>query len=211
MVTTVTRTACFALSMLLACLPCASSPRSSHSHDKTVWNYEGGIWLVTDGSIANGPCFRISGHVTAPHFFDNLKRIDDEEKGAIFLRGTETVKTFPDQLLLSFMILDRPCSAQYLHTSSQTYLTRALVSSLRLNLYWKHGVDMRPIKNVVGENFTVKQVQPYAADLAKDLPEKFEWFCQFAVPSADVPLSDSLVLIIRTPDDRIAARVAARM
>jgi len=31
------------------------------------------------------------------------------------------------------------------------------------------------------------------------------------VPSAGVPLGDSLVLIMRTPDDHIAARVAARM
>jgi hypothetical protein len=167
--------------------------------------------MVTDGSVPDGPCFRVSGHVTASHFFDNLKRFDDEENGAIFRRGSETVTTFPEELLLTFMLYDLPCSVEYLRTSSQRYLTRAIVSSLRLNLYWKRGVDMRPIKNVTADNFVVKQVKPYIASSAQDLPERFEWFYQLVIPSAGVPVSDSLVLIIRTPDGRIAARVAARM
>ncbi len=43
------------------------------------------------------------------------------------------------------------------------------------------------------------------------LPEKLSWSYEFAVPSADVPLGDSLVLVMKTEDNRIAARVAARM
>jgi hypothetical protein len=37
------------------------------------------------------------------------------------------------------------------------------------------------------------------------------WTYELAIPSAEVPVTDSLVLIFRTPDGRIAARVAARM
>jgi hypothetical protein len=52
---------------------------------------------------------------------------------------------------------------------------------------------------------------PYAVKLATELPKRFEWSYQLAVPSKDVPLTDSLVLVFRTADGRIAARVAARL
>src|SRR5258707_15478268 len=64
------------VSLLLAVLPAAPAPQPSR--DKTVWNYEGGLFLQTNGSIPNGPCFRISGHVAAPGFFAILKRIDTD-------------------------------------------------------------------------------------------------------------------------------------
>jgi hypothetical protein len=38
-----------------------------------------------------------------------------------------------------------------------------------------------------------------------------EWDYELDVPSAGIPLTDSLVLIVRRDDGRIAARVAARM
>src|ERR1700741_753575 len=86
------------LAALLACLPLASA---APARDKSVWNYDGGIMVLTDGSIPDGPCFRISGRLTAPKFFDNLKRVDTNS-GALFRRGAETVDAFPDQLLLAF-------------------------------------------------------------------------------------------------------------
>ena len=54
-------------------------------------------------------------------------------------------------------------------------------------------------------------IVPYASNLTSQLPKRFEWSYQLAVPSKDVPLTDSLVLVFRTTDGRIAARVAARL
>ena len=53
--------------------------------------------------------------------------------------------------------------------------------------------------------------QAYAVDLAAELPERFEWEFEFDVPSDGVPVTDSLVVILRAPDGHIAARAAARM
>ena len=59
-----------ALAIALVCpasLPqAAGTTRPKAVHGKTVWNYDGGIDLVTDGSIPGGPCFRLNGRVTAP-------------------------------------------------------------------------------------------------------------------------------------------------
>jgi hypothetical protein len=210
--------------VLLAVLPgvCAPQPqrdKNKHDHDKekAVWNYDGGLFLTTNGSIANGPCFRISGHVEAPGFFDNLKRIDSDA-GAVFRRGSETITSFPDQVLLQFVVFDHfdpTCPPQEQNTGASRYLTRSLVSSMHLYLYWKHGVELRPITGVVPKYFSVDPVLPTATARAtahgNPLPDKLAWSYEFAVPSAGTPLSDSLVLILRTPDNHIAARVAARM
>jgi hypothetical protein len=201
--------------VFLVALPAAAGPQPLR--DKTVWNYEGGLFLQTNGSIPNGPCFRISGHVEAPGFFDNLKRIDTDN-GAEFRRGKEMISQFPDQLLLQFVVFDhydQTCPPQVENTNSSRYLTRGLMSTMQLYLYWKHGVELRPITNVVPKYFSVDPVLPTATARAAahgtPLPEKLAWSYEFAIPSAGVPLSDSLVLILRTPDNHIAARVAARM
>jgi len=191
----------------------AGTTRPKTVHGKTVWNYDGGIDLVTDGSIPGGPCFRINGRVTAPEFFAGLKRIDFENADTVFRRGEEDVKEYPDEVLLEFYFQDQLCPAAYEPGGGnvpRTYLTREIVSKLRLNLFWKHGIDLRPVANVKQQYFDVKALRPYAADVT-DLPERLQWSYVFAVRSAGVPLTDSLVLVMRTEDDRIAARVAARM
>ena len=56
---------------------------------KTIWNFDGGIFLETDGSFNENTCFRLAGRVVSEHFFDNLKRIDDDD-GTQYIRGKET-------------------------------------------------------------------------------------------------------------------------
>ena len=146
----------------------------------------------------------------APDFFVNLKRINDE-KGTIFRRGTETVTDFPDELFLSFDIHDQACAPGLRETESRTYLTREMISTLRLSFYWKRGVDLRPVKNITELRASVEPIAPYAVNLASELPKRLAWSYQLAVPSKGIPLTDSLVLVFRTADGRIAARVAARL
>ena len=202
------RTAFFALAILLACAP--ESCLAQIKRDKTVWNYDGGILLVTDGSFPNGTCFRVAGRVTAPQFFDNLKRIDTSH-GAEFRRGTEIVTNFPSELFLSYEIHDFPCTPGLQQVGTQVPLTREMVSTLQLSLYWKHGVELRPVGKITEVNSSISTVTPYATELASELPQRFQWSYDLLIPSDGVPLTDSLVLVFRLPDAHIAARVAARM
>jgi len=206
-----------ALTLALTCQPslpqAAGASRPKAVHGKTVWNYDGGVFLVTDGEIPGGPCFRLNGRVNAPNFFAGLKRIDYENAETVFRRGDEEVKAYPDEVLLEFYFHDQLCPEAYepgMSVAPRAFLTRETVSKLRLNLYWKHGIDLRPVETVKRKYFGVKALQSYVAN-GPDLPERLEWSYVFAVPSAGVPLTDSLVLVVRTEDDRIAARVAARM
>jgi hypothetical protein len=196
---------------LLLVLPDATPFLSAQpSNEKPVWNYDGGLVLMTDGSIPQGPCFRLSGRATAPGYFDNLKRIDSD-LGTVLHRGHDIVTEFPEKLHLSFVMYDLPCENQLQHAGTRLYLTRAMVGTLRLSFYWKRGLKMRPVTGVVQGYSEIRRVLPYAVESASELPEKYEWWFEFDLPSAGVPVTDSLVVIMRGPDNHIAARVAARM
>jgi hypothetical protein len=206
------KTAGFALLVILVLTPGASTSQRKHekSVPRTVWNFDGGIIFETDGNAPGGTCFRLSGRLTDSQFFDNLKRIDDNS-GTLYLRGTQPVTEFPDQIALTFVIRDFPCDIQLQETGSRAYLTQELLNSMSLSLYWKRGIELRPTGKVSDAHFYVKRVVPYATESAVQLPERFEWFYRMIVPSAGVPLTDDLVVLLRNPGGRIAARVAARL
>lgn len=179
---------------------------------RTIWNFEGGVFLQTDGSLSEETCFRLAGRVTANDFFSNLKRIDDDD-GTRFVRGQQAVAEFPDRVKLIFVVHDLPCTTdlQKAVGPGRQYLTREMMSKLKLSLFWKSGVALRPIDDFKVTFAAVKPVKPYAGELAKDLPEKLEWMYELDIPSKGVPLTDGLVLIFRRDDGRIVARVAARL
>jgi hypothetical protein len=206
------KTAGFTLLMIPFLASGASTSQRKHekSVPRTVWNFDGGVIFETDGNAPGGTCFRLSGRLTAPQFFDELKRIDDNS-GTLYLHGTQSVTEFPDQVMLTFVIRDFPCPSQLQVTGSRTYLTQALLNAMSLSLYWKRGIELRPVEKLSDARFYVKRVVPYAAETATQLPERFEWFYRMNIPSAGVPLTDDLVVLLRNPDGRIAARVAARL
>jgi hypothetical protein len=201
-------------SLVCACLVLASlGPNASSGQSKrerSISNYDGGVLFATDGALPNGVCFRVDGEVNAGEFFNNLKRVDDA-RGTLFRRGTETVTHFPGELLLSLDIHDQPCAPGLREFEARAHLTHEMMSTLRLSFYWKHGVDLRPVKNIIEVHSSVEAIAPYAASLASELPKRYAWSYRLAVPSKDIPLTDSLVLVFRTPDGRIAARVGARL
>jgi hypothetical protein len=206
---------------LLAVLLCFSSllccaaqrpPDKTKRVPKAIWNFEGGVFIQTDGNLSEETCFRLSGRVTANDFFNDLKRVDDDQ-GTRFLRGKVATTEFPALVKLMFVIRDLPCTADLKKAvgPGRQYLTREMMSKLKLSLFWKRGVALRPIDDFKVTFAAVKMVPPYAWELARELPEKLEWMYELDIPSQGVPLTDGLVLIFRREDGRIAARVAARL
>jgi hypothetical protein len=204
----------FVSSVFLFLVPCVLAQAARHrkhdGRDKTVWNYDGGVLFETDGSLPNGVCFRIYGTMNAEEFFDGLKRIDTDD-GTQFLRGTETMTKFPDSVTVSFSIRDQLCPPEAQQAGTRKYMTQKMLDELRLSLYWKHGVELRPAKGAKEVGSRVDRIQPYATALTAELPARYEWSYEFVVPSAGVSLMDSLAFVFRTPDGHIAARVAARL
>lgn len=202
--------AVLALTVCSLLVPSGMAQKSKREkHEKPVWNYDGGVFFETDGSLPNGVCFRVNGNMNAGDFFDGLKRIDTDQ-GTLFRRATQTVTQFPDSVTIQFSIRDEPCPSGVQQVGSRTYMTEKMIDDLRLAIYWKQGVDLRAVK-VAKIYSRVDRIQPYATSLAAELPPRYEWSYEMEIPSAGVPLMDSLAFIFRTRDGRIAARVAARL
>ena len=208
------RITCFALAAFFLFLAPACPSQKNQKQPKKekvqVKNYYGGVFLVGDGGIPSGACFHINGRVTSADFFNQLKAYSNED-GTVFRLSTKDVTHFPDKLLLTLLIHDQPCSLGLQPVGTGVYLTQEAMSSLKLSLYWKHGVEMRPAGKITVVHFSVDPIEPYATDLAAELPKRYLWSFELGIPSEGVPLTDSLVLIFRASDGRIAARVAARL
>ena len=177
---------------------------------KDVLNFDGGILFETDGSLSEITCFRVSGRATAVQFFDGLKRIDDEH-GTQYQRGQEVLTEFPEELTVSLVIFDFPCPGQLKKPGPRRYLTKEMMRSLRFSFYWKRNLELRHIENLKQVAARAEPIELYNAEIKDDLIKRYRWFVDFAIPSAGVPLTDRVVLMIRTADGRMAARVAARL
>lgn len=177
---------------------------------RTVWNLDGGVFFATDGHLENGSCFRLSGQLIARDFFDGLRRVDTDG-GTTYLLHNKPVTEFPDELLVTFHLLDFPCSRDLKDTAVRPPLTSEIVSGLRLHFYWKDGVALRPVDGSKRVAASVTRLTPYAQQAAEELAPRFQWNYTFTVASAGVPITNDLVLIIETEDHKIAARTAARL
>src|SRR6266446_168670 len=166
---------------------------------KQVLNFDGGIVFATEGGLSELTCFQLTGRATAPGFFDDFKRIDDES-GTEYRSGQEMVTEFPEELHVSFILFDIPCKSKTLQPGPRKYLTQEMMKSLRFSFYWKRGIELRHIENLKWEPAIAEPVEPYNAESTEELPKRYRWLLGFTIPSAGVPLMDRLVLIIRTPD-----------
>ena len=178
---------------------------------RTVWNLDGGVFFSTDGHAANGSCFRLSGHMTAPGFFDGLRRVDSDEGSSYRLRD-KVVTEYPTELEVVLHLQDFPCSPDLKDTVVRPPLTREVMNTLHLNFYWKEGVQLRPVREAKRIAADVRRLESYATgSAAEDLAPRYEWSYAFMVESAGVPLTNDLVLVIEDEDHKLAARVAARL
>lgn len=180
------------------------------NHTKTITNLDGGVFLDGMGELPGGACFEVKGRLTAPDFFDNLKRVDTTS-GTLFRRGNQIITDFPKDLKLTLVILDIPCDLSFRPGHPRIYLTDAMVRTLRLNFFWKHELAMRAARGIAIEGMEVSEIPPMVVSATDPGPRRFEWQLRLDVPSDGVPLTDSLVLILRTPDQHVVARTAARL
>jgi hypothetical protein len=189
-----------------------NSKKTSKARKRAVWNLDGGVFFsTTDGHLSNGSCFRLSGQMTAPDFFQGLRRIDDDESSSYTLNN-KIVTEYPPELFLIVHILDFPCTVDLKETVTRPPLTRESMSTLRLNFFWKHGIAMRPVESVKRTAAGMRRLESYATGAAaEELAPRFEWNYSFTVTSEDVPLTNDLVLVIEDEDRKIAARTAARL
>jgi hypothetical protein len=195
----------------------AASPLSPQQNPKdwkplhrSSWSLDGGAFFATDGRIPNGPCFRMTGQAAAPEFFNNLKRIDDD-RGTRYLRGTEVVTEYPAKLDVMILVHDLPCSFLLKDKTTEPPLTREDLGKLKLRMYWKRGVALRPAARFVDPALHIRKLEPNIKPAEDDLAPRYEFLFTFALPSDGVSIEDSLVFAFETAGGEIVARTSARL
>src|SRR6266852_3100247 len=140
-----------ALSLLVPASRSSQAQQKSKNKEKPakkqVLNFDGGILFQTDGGLSELTCFQLTGRATAPGFFDDFKRIDDEN-GMEYRSGQKVVTEFPEELEVSFIMFDIPCKSQTLEPGPRKYLTQEMLKTLRFSFYWKRGIELRHIDNL---------------------------------------------------------------
>jgi hypothetical protein len=123
------------------------------------------------------------------------------------------VTEYPDEVQIVIHLLDFPCTLDLKDTLVRPPITREMMATLRLNFFWKQGVHLRPVEDSKRTAAEIKRIGTFAAGPAADeeLAPRFEWSYAFTVSSENVPLTDDLVLVIVNGENKISARVAARL
>jgi len=162
---------------LLLVIPSSAAGQQQHKPDKKekplkkqVLNFDGGILFATEGGFSELTCFRLDGRVTAPDFFDDFKRIDDEN-GTEYRSGKEIVTEFPEELHVGFVMFDIPCKNQMAQPGPRQYLTQEMMKSLRFSFYWKRGIELRHIGNVKFAAATAELIAPFNTESKEEIAE----------------------------------------
>jgi hypothetical protein len=187
-----------------------ASGKNPKAGKHTVWNLDGGVFLTTDGHLPNGSCFRLTGHLNAPDFFDGLRRVDTPD-GTYFTLHDKVVTTYPAEVQVALHFLDFPCTLDLKDATVRPPLTPGLLSALRIGFFWKDGIELRPVESSKRVDASARRLTPYSSDASSELAPRFEWNFDFTVNSESVPLTSDLAIVLETEDHKIAARVAARL
>ena len=147
-------------------------------------------------------CLSIHGTVTAGSFFDDLQRIDNDGQLEYRKRG-KVVTEYPESLTTSIRIAGDPC-AQILHSPSAIF--RGDSYSLKLEVYWKHGMEMRPaaVSPAFAECVGYSSVTVLGGKVT--MPSIA---CQLTVHSKGVPLEDHLIVSVFAADGKLLTRISA--
>jgi len=99
---------------LLLLVPASRASQGAKKKEKSghrdILNFDGGILFETDGSLSELTCFRLVGRATAPHFFDEFKRIDDEQ-GTEYRSGKEVPRNCTSRSLSPIFPAGAGCSS----------------------------------------------------------------------------------------------------
>jgi hypothetical protein len=147
-------------------------------------------------------CLSIHGTVTAGSFFDDLKRTDNGGQLEYRKHG-KVVTEYPESLTTSIRIAGDPCSRM---PYSPSVIFHGDSYSLKLEVYWKHGMEMRPA--VVSPVFA-RCVGYSSVTIPGEKGTVPSIACQLTVDSRGVPLADHLIVAVFAANGRPLTRISA--
>jgi hypothetical protein len=161
----------------------ATSPHIAMSFGGTL-DIEGDIALVNGAVGPNG-------------FFKNLRSIESAA-GKIFVNESGRTQFFPERLTVRVYI-SGPVPLTEKRRKSPAALDSHFMKGLKFKAHWKHGMDLRPVKEL-------RLVTASEQDIS---PRGDRWIYDLVIEDSKVPLDDHLILEISSFDDKRLARLSA--
>jgi hypothetical protein len=151
-------------------------------------------------------CLMLGATAAAGDFFKDLRARDTSE-GRTFQKHAKVVRSFPERLTVKIVAGLDSCVGNKKELDCdrcEFRLNDEFMSSLQFEAYWKHGFDMQKA-----------EVEVLSAERSNDLarvePSAKLWNYELSVKSENIPLSDSLAVVILTPDGRVVSRLSGRL
>jgi len=158
-----------------------------------------GMDLIHAGSM----CLVLSADVESGTFFEGLTS-HSQHGQQTFRVGSKEVKFFPEHVSIRLDgFLDKCGPHEEGRYRNDLRLDGEFMSSLRFKTYWKRGFDMRTVDAKVE-----KQDSPSGLDLALLSPSIDVWEYELSITAEDVPLTDSLVLLISDSTGKELSRLS---
>jgi hypothetical protein len=167
---------------------------------------EQGMSLGVDSIHTTGDvCLMLGAKAVARDFFKGLRARETRE-GRTFQEHGRAVKFFPGRITVKIeAVLDR-CVRKGVPDCDRCdlRLNAGFMDSLQFEANWKHGFETQKADV---DFVSVEQ----SNDLGGVAPSAKVWKYELSVKSKDVPLTDSLAVVIITPSGRIVSRLSGRL
>jgi hypothetical protein len=146
-------------------------------------------------------CLMLGARAVAEDFFKGLEAHKSGDRRT-FKRHGKTVKFFPAQVIVKIEAAVAPCARKITLPCDRCdfRFDEEFMKSLQFDAFWKSVFDQRKAElGVLSE------------DESRDLaPTAKLWVYEFSVNSNDVPLTESLLVVLRAPDGRIVSRLSGK-
>jgi hypothetical protein len=173
------------------------------ARSKNEATYGGAVDFGAQLLHLNDGCVSLDGSVKSGTFFDDLKRID-VGNGFEYRKDGRIVTEYPESLTTSIHIAGDQCAPTI--SNSPSALFRDGSYSLRFQVEWKEGMQMRP---------AVLSAAParcigYSSLTIPGHKTVPSITCELTIESKGVPLDDHLIVSIFAADGTRLTRLAAR-
>jgi len=151
---------------------------------------------ITSGQIRDGKiCINFNPVMTAGDFFDGLQR-REIVSGDEFLKNSQIVRTFPDQITVQIQTSITVCDAD-IYTAAAV---PSFFNGLQFKAQWKRGLAMR----------TVSQIAVQRVMFASEDGNNRLMFL-LKIRDHDVPLTDHLIISVMSPQGKLLSRMSGKL
>jgi len=147
-------------------------------------------------------CLVFGGTIALDDFLQGLQK-RETPTGIEFRRGSRSVAYFPENITIAIDAFGASCKQK----KDPTEPTAEFMSSLHLDVFWKDGVHVKPVREFSQKAPVPKDVD----DLTSSLPKMKMWTYALSVHDDGIPLTSHIIVVISSSGGHTVARLSAQI